>query len=172
MSAKQIPGLHDLVGKSWQYDNSKIEIQRYKELQSGLFCIFTDKRILSMQVDEIEGFFSAIGAFEALKVYQAYKYKPTAKLRIKKPIAVKPMSFHDDIEARLQELILETSSTEYRLNCTGHEWKLYIIRSKVLLNAKTLKEILQLLINEIEGKRIVNKRCEKFKNQKPFTYGK
>lgn len=172
MISKKIPGLEDIVNKSWTQDNKPIFIKKYKKLSTGLFSVFTDKTIYSIAVDEMEWFLESIGAFEALAVYREHKNKPAAKVKIKKPIPVKPMDFHDDIEARLQEAIRETSATLYTLHNTGNEWKVYILKSKVLLNAGTLKEILQLLLNEILDKRKINERCKIFKNQKPYSYGR
>jgi hypothetical protein len=165
-------GLEGIIGKSWMLNNKPVFIKKYKELSTGLFCVFTDKKIYSIPVDEMEAFLESIGAFESLLAYKENKNKPASKIKIKKVAPVKPMVFHEDIETRLQEVIRETSATEYRLHNTGHQWKIYIIRSKVLLNAGTLKEILHLLLNEILDKRKINGRCQTFKNQKPFTYGK
>ena len=170
--AKKIPGLEGIIGKSWILDNKSVLIKKYKELSTGLFCVFTDKKILSIPVDEMESFLESIGAFEALTVYQDHKKKPTVKPEVKKAPAIKPIVFHDDIESRLQEAIRETSATLYTLHNTGNEWKVYVLKSKVLLNAGTLKEILHLLLNEILDKRKINVRCEKFKNQKPYSYGR
>jgi hypothetical protein len=169
---KKVAALEQIVRRTWIKDGKTLFIYKYKELYTGLFCLWTDRMIYSIQVDEMEMFLESIDAFEALTTFRETKNKPAAKLKPKKPKLVKPLVFHENIEAGLQEVVRETSGTLYTLHNTGEEWKIYILRSKVLLKSRTLKEVLQLLLNEYLDKRIINDRYQIIKNQKPYTYGR